>query len=593
MPRISEEVIKQIIDKTDIVDVVSEKVTLKRQGKSYFGLCPFHNEKTPSFSVEPEKKIYKCFSCGEAGNAITFKQKLDNLTYVDAVKELAYKANVNFDFTEYTKEDPNQRLYDINQQALNFYKFYLKSTKTGELALEYLKARGITEDIINDFNIGLAPDEFDILYKTLTEKGTLVTDLHDLGLVKKSKNDNFYDLFRERIIFPIKNHKNNVVGFSGRTYHNLEDKDQPKYINSPQTKIFTKSNVLYNMDNAIAHIKKTNRVVLYEGFMDVIASHKAFIKEAVASMGTALTKEHVEIIKRYTNNVIICYDGDKAGIEAAYRAMILLEARQIDVRVVILRDNLDPDDFIQKYSIEALQYEINENNLDKIDFKYLYLKKTVDFQKTMEIERFKKEVFDLIKKDDNSVIEKHLRMLSTDTSISIEALRQDFTQYTKRFTARPKRETIKKFEIEDKYVKADRNLLKYFIEDYKYLKRFNHEFKPPLMININSDNFIIRSEIELIYQMNRRDHGEFFIELEALRERLNPKQNSIIDKALMFDTFSLEEFEDYINVIHKYNQLSGLRKQKLNMKNAENETEKLKIAQEYQKRIMEVKHGQR
>ena len=198
MAKISDAVISEILSKTDIVDLISEKVSLSKKGKSYFGLCPFHNEKTPSFSVEPERKIFNCFSCGEKGNAIGFLQKTENLSFVEAVENLADRANVSIDFSKYKKDNPNKKLLEINQAASDFYKLYLNSTKHGVVAKEYLKNRGISDEVIDKFDIGLSPNDFDLLYKTLTEKGNLVSDLHDLGLVKQGKEENFYDLFRER-----------------------------------------------------------------------------------------------------------------------------------------------------------------------------------------------------------------------------------------------------------------------------------------------------------------------------------------------------------------------------------------------------------
>ena len=302
MPRISEETIQEILEKTDIVDVIGETVTLSKQGKSYFGLCPFHSEKTASASAAPERKNYNCFSCGEKGNAITFLQKTGNLSFVEAVEELAYRANMNLDFTAFKQENPYSRLYTINQDALNFYKLYLSNTKQGQTAKEYLHNRGLSNDILQEFELGLAPNEYSLLTKTLTAKGTLVSDLYDFGLVKQSQNDSFYDLFRERIIFPIHDEHGNVVAFSGRTY--LEGDTSAKYINSPQTKLFTKSNIVYNLHKAINEIKKTNRVVLFEGYMDVIAAYRANVKDAVASMGTSLTKEQVKKMVLVKNMIL-------------------------------------------------------------------------------------------------------------------------------------------------------------------------------------------------------------------------------------------------------------------------------------------------
>lgn len=593
MQKISQEIIDEVIQKTDIVDLVSEKVNLTRKGKSYFGLCPFHSEKTASFSVEPEKKIYKCFSCGESGTAITFKQKTSNMSFVQAIEDLANKANMNLDLSGFQKANPNKRLFDINKEAENFYQFYLSNTKQGQEAMEYLNKRGISSEIIKAFNIGLSPNEYNKLYKTLEKDDVLVTDLAEIGLVKKSKNDTFYDLFRERIIFPIHNENGLVAGFSGRLYL-TSDKEQPKYVNSPQTVLFTKSNILYNLDKAINEIKRNNRVILYEGFMDVIASYKAGIKEAIASMGTALTKEQVGLIKRYTNKVVICYDGDSAGIEAANRAITLLEARQIDVRVVILKDGLDPDDYIVKYSIEDFQNEINKNQIDKFEFKYIYTKISVDFTKMLEIEKFKKSVFDLIKNSSNTIIETYILKLSKDINVSNESVRQDFSQYTRKTLAPQSNRGTKQLVIEDKYVKAERLIIKYFMKEYKYLNRFNKDFKEVFFINKTTRG--IKQKIENIYYdklINIDNIEDYVFETDLLYNSLNEEEKEVYNKYLTDRNYITKEFEDYIDVIHKYIQKDLLKRQKAKISLAETPEERLRLGKEYHKKIAEVNHGKK
>ena len=480
MPRVSDALIEEVLQKTDLVDLVGEKVTLSKQGKSYFGLCPFHHEKTPSFSVEPERGIYNCFSCGEKGNAITFKQKTENLSFMEALEDLAIRAHIDFNFTAYKKENPNKKYYEINADAKNFYKLYLTNTKQGQVAKEYLKQRGITDDIIQFFDLGLAPNEFDLLHKTLTSKGILVTDLYDLGLVKEGSNDRFYDLFRERIIFPIHNEKGNVVAFSGRTY--IEGDSSAKYINSPQTKVFTKSNILYNLHNAINEIKRIDRITLFEGYMDVFAAHRAGIFDGVASMGTSLTREQVRIIKSHTNNVTICYDGDPAGKEATVRAIKLLEAENMSIKVVTLPDRMDPDDYITKHGANALKEYVNNQWQDTFEYQYSSNKEHLDFTKMLDLERFKKTVFDMISNSSNAVIEKYITELSKDTNISVDSIKQDFNQYAKKDVTQDRRQYTQKVEIESKYVFAERRLLNYFLLDSMYLQKYRQELGPVFFV---------------------------------------------------------------------------------------------------------------
>lgn len=591
MARISEEVVNEVLQKTDLVDLVSEKVTLSKQGKSYFGLCPFHSEKTPSFSVEPEKKIYTCFSCGEKGNAITFKQKTDNMTFVDAVEELADRADIQIDFSEYKRENPNKKYYEINNDAKGFYKLFLSNTVQGKDAVNYLKDRHITQEIIDAFDIGLAPTGFDLLYKTLSEKGYLVSDMFDLGLVKKSKNDNFYDLFRERIIFPIHDVSGNVVAFSGRVYK--EGDENAKYINSPQTVVFTKSNVLYNLHHALNEIKRTKRVVLFEGYMDVIAAYRAGIKDSVASMGTSLTRDQVRLIKRYANEVTICYDGDSAGVEAASRALELLHAEKINVKIVILPNNLDPDDYINKYSEKALNEYINQKWYSSIRFLYMKHKSAVDFTKMLDIEQFKKAIFNLIKGEPRTTIEVFLKEIADDSKLSIESVKQDFEQYTKKTVSVRRSNQSQKIPIMSKYEIAERRLINYFLEDKKYLMEYNKEIGEDFFIDSNVRD--LKHVIEDNMYYGYRQDGSVHVDVALFLDKLSEEQLHFYDEHIKSKMVELSdaEFHDLIEAMNEYKIILQSKDDEERMKKAETLEEKIAIAKRRDQKLKEVKHGQR
>jgi DNA primase len=576
MPRISEDTIKNVLANTDIIDVIGEQVALSKQGKSYFGLCPFHSEKTPSFSVEPEKKFYHCFSCGEKGNAITFLQKTKNLSFVEAIEELAFRANMQLDFTQYKTEDPNKRLFEINQDALNFYTMYLSNTKQGLIAQEYLTKRGIDQEIISQFELGLAPSEYDLLTKTLTSKGILVSDLYDLGLSKQSQNEQFYDLFRDRIIIPIRDERNRVVAFSGRVYKEIDN--SAKYINSPQTKIFTKSNVLFNMQNAIPAIQANKRVILFEGYMDVIAAYRAGLKESVASMGTSLTREQVHKIKQYTNHLTICYDGDPAGIEATSRAINLCQAEQLEVKLVILPDRMDPDDYIQSYGADALKDFINQKWMDAIEFTYVKNNMDIDFTKMLDIERFKKTVFDLIKNTSNTIIESYIKRLAEDTNISTESIRQDFQQYTKRHISNISKRTSQKVPIDTKYVVAERKILNYFLQDYKYVEDFNSEFQGMFYItDIARD---IRIIIEDLYFLQPEDNRKE-ISIEEFESQLTNHQKAYYESKVKYKKLDLDdrEYLDFKDVLNDYLRMIQIEKWNEEIAIAPTVQEKIKLAE--------------
>ncbi len=587
MARIDQTKIQEILSKTDILDVIGEQVALSKKGKSYFGLCPFHEENTPSFSVEPTRKIYNCFSCGEKGNAITFLQKTKNMHYVDAVKNLAERANVTLDIDTSQYVNPHQTLYTINQEAKQFYQFYLSSTKSGNDAKQYLASRGITEDVITTFQLGLAPNEYDLLTKTLVGKDFLEADLMDLGLTKEGKNDRFYDLFRKRIIFPIIDDKQRVLAFSGRLYQGEEN--QPKYINSPQTKIFTKSQVLYNLNNAISAIKRHNRVILLEGYMDVIALYRVGINEAVASMGTSLTQEQVKLLKRYTNNVTICYDGDSAGLDATERAIRLLEAQDMSVKVALLEEGLDPDDYIKVHSKEALTNVINNDWIDPTEFRYERYRTHTDFTKMLEIEKFKKDVFNLIKTLPHTTIDAYLERLSDDAELKLESIKQDFTQYTKRQVSPSQRQRRNDIPIDSKYEIAERKLINYFIADVKYLNRFQHDLDDMLYINQVSRD--IRHAIEDLYYFSD-DEDYTTITQEELYHALEPHQISYYENKIAYkdELLSEDEFFDFIDTLKEYEIKRRIEDYNIKIKEALTNEEKIKLAKARQK-LKEDLHG--
>lgn len=577
MPRLSDEFINEVLNQTDIIDVVSEKVALSKKGKSYFGLCPFHHEKTPSFSVEPERKIYNCFSCGEKGNAITFLQKTNNISFIEAVEDLAIKANIEMDFSDYKRENPNSALFEITESTNIFYKLYLNSTKSGLEAKKYLENRNINSAVIKYFELGLAPNEFDLLHKTLTQKGYLVSDLFDLGLVKKSQNDNFYDLFRDRIIFPIKDENGNTVAYSGRTYK--ETDESAKYINSPQTKIFTKSKILYNLHNAINHIQKNDRVLLFEGQMDVVAAYRGKLLESVASMGTSLTKDQIKLIKRYTNNVYICYDGDDAGIAASGRALKMFEEERMNVKLVILPDKLDPDDYINKYGENSLKEYIDNHWVDSLEFNYKLQNLNINFDKMLDIEHFKKSIFDIIKDSSNTIIESYLNRLAEDTKISVESIRQDFNQYTKRNLRNVSNLRRPKVEIYDKYQYAERRLLNYFLEDKKYLFNFNQEFGA--VFHIKEDTRQLKDIIEDLYLDNdTKDLETAEIKKSFIEKLTEAQKNFFISYCVNKDLEILpKEYEDFIDALNDYQEFLVVDHISKQINNAPTTAEKIKFAE--------------
>lgn len=363
MPIYSSEVIEEVVSRNDIVDVISGYIKLKKSGSSYVGLCPFHNEKSPSFSVSGTKQMYHCFGCGVGGNVITFVMEYENYTFPEAVKMLADRAGIALPVMEYSGEDRRERdiktkLLEINKIAATFYYHQLKSP-AGQSGLDYLKKRQLSDKTINTFGLGYAPQLTGDLYRMLKEKGYDDELLKESGLFTYEKG--IREKFWNRVIFPIMDINNKVIGFGGRVMGD----GKPKYLNSPETKLFDKSKNLYGLN--VARSSRKNNLIICEGYMDVISMHQAGFNQAVASLGTALTHGHARLMKRYTDNVLITYDSDEAGVKAALRAIPILKEAGLSTKVINMRPYKDPDEFIKALGTEAFQERI-----DKAENSFMY-----------------------------------------------------------------------------------------------------------------------------------------------------------------------------------------------------------------------------
>ncbi len=429
MALIPNHIVERVIKENDILQVVSSYVKLNKQGKNYFGLCPFHSEKTPSFSVSTEKQIFHCFSCGEGGNVAQFISKIENISFIDSIRKLASNINLNIDeYFDYNKSVEQTKYYKINQFVCDFYQFALLNTKEGKEALKYLENRHITLDTIKQFKIGLAPDSVDTLYQALKSNDYSELSMLELGHVIKY-NNKFYDKFKNRIMFPITNEHGNIVGFSGRLYLD-KNKDEPKYMNTQETPIFKKAKILYNLYHAKKMIRQNKRVFLFEGFMDVIASYRSGIYESVAAMGTSLTNEHVQILKKFTPHVILCYDADNPGIEATKKAIQLLHKHHLKISVVHLPNGLDPDDYVNQYGEDKYSEYIDENIKSYKEYMYELYHSNININHIESIDDFKKKVFRLITEATPTERELFLNKLSNDINVSIKTLQYDYNNYT-------------------------------------------------------------------------------------------------------------------------------------------------------------------
>ncbi|HNF49625.1 MAG TPA: DNA primase [Chitinophagales bacterium] len=370
---ITRDTIQRIYDTVQIEDVVRDFVPLKKVGSIFKACCPFHQEKTPSFAVNPNKNIYKCFGCGKGGDSVNFVMEHEKMTFPEALRYLAQKYNIQVEETfsenENNKEvqDDRESLLIVLNYATQFFKLQLFETEDGKsIGLPYFKERGFTENTINEFQLGYAIDSFDNLYKDAVSKGYNKDLLLKAGLIKE-KNEKYYDFFRDRVMFPIHNVSGKTIAFGGRILKKAEN--QPKYINTPETDVYHKSQIVYGIFQAKAEIRKHDVCFLVEGYTDVISLHQAGIKNVVASSGTALTKEQVLLIKRFSENMVILYDGDAAGVKAALRGLDIVLEQGMNVKIVLLPDNEDPDSFVKHRGADETLRFIETHQQDFIFFK--------------------------------------------------------------------------------------------------------------------------------------------------------------------------------------------------------------------------------
>ena len=364
--RYSDDIIEEVRMKNDIVDVVSQYVKLNRRGSTYFGLCPFHNEKTPSFSVTPSKQMYYCFGCGAGGNVFNFVMEYENYTFGEALQHLAERAGVELPKIEYSgearkKAEEKTALLEINKLAAGYFYYQLRR-ENGKQAYEYLTGRGLSQETIKKFGLGYSDKYSDDLYKYLKSKNYSDELLRESGLFNVDERHGMYDKFWNRVIFPIMDVNNRVIGFGGRVMGD----GKPKYLNSPETKIFDKSRNLYGLN--VARTTRKNYLILCEGYMDVISMHQAGFTNAVASLGTALTSGHASLLKRYTHEVLLLYDSDEAGVRAALRAIPILREAGVTSKVVNLKPHKDPDEFIKALGPDEFEKRL-EQAMDSFMFR--------------------------------------------------------------------------------------------------------------------------------------------------------------------------------------------------------------------------------
>ncbi len=433
--------IDELVARNPIEDVVGQYVTLRRSGANMFGLCPFHGEKTASFSVAPDKGIYYCFGCHKGGGVVNFMMELEGLSYPDAVRSLAKRVGMEVPEDEQyqSRYRAQERLWALHKEAARFFHSQLYAP-VGKAALEYALGRGMSRGILTTFGVGYAPDTWDSLVKAMKEKGYTEQELIDSGLVTQSqKNKNIFDRFRDRLMFPIIDVRGNVIGFGGRTLK--KDADVAKYLNSPETAIFNKRKNLFGLN--LAKKSKENSLILVEGNIDVVALHQYGFDNAVASLGTSLTEEQAALMTRYAEQIILLYDSDKAGQNATARAIPILEKAGLQVRVLHVQDAKDPDEFLKKFGADRFRLLLSES-ANRVEYQLSAIRSKYDLRIDDQKIRFVHEAAELICTLDSSVKrEVYGGRVAEAAGISAEAMKLELNKAFKRRVAREKKQQEK------------------------------------------------------------------------------------------------------------------------------------------------------
>ncbi|MDI7015771.1 DNA primase [Enterococcus faecalis] len=438
--RIPQEVIEEVRHRTNIVDIIGQYVQLKKSGKNYMGLCPFHEERSPSFSVAEDKQIFHCFGCGKGGTVFNFLQEIEGISFPESVKRVAdlEHLSVDFDWSEPrevadTPENQQRRsLLQLHSKAAELYHHILVNTKIGEPALNYLLERGLTQELIETFQIGFAPQKRDFLSQVFKNEQLDETLFEPSGLFVQRDNGTFLDRFYQRIMFPINDPQGNVIAFSGRLLKTADfpGDEMPKYLNSPETTLFNKRETLFNFDRARKEIRKENTVLLFEGFMDVIAAWQSGVKSGVASMGTSLTNEQIRRLERVAKEVVICYDGDNAGVQATNRAIQLLqENSHFDLSIVSIPEKLDPDEYVRKYGAEAFQNLANHGRETVFSFKMNYHRLARNMNNEKEQLDYVNELLrELTNVQSPLERDRYLNQIAQEFQLSVHSLEEQFNQ---------------------------------------------------------------------------------------------------------------------------------------------------------------------
>lgn len=538
MNKIPYDTILDIQRKVNIVDVINRYLPIEKKGKNYFAICPFHDDHNPSMSISSEKQIYTCFVCGASGNVFNFVQNYEKISFTEAVNKVANTLGINLNISDNISKPTqthNDKYYNMFDIANKYYQNNIK-TVYGKKAIEYLNKRNITDDIIKEFEIGLSLNDNNVS-KLLKTKNYTDDELTNIGLC--GKKDNFlYDIFRNRIMFPLHDTLGKVVGFSGRIYNN---EPENKYVNSKESIIFKKGKMLYNYERAFNYSREKKQIIVVEGFMDVIRLYTIGIKNVVATMGTAITKEHADLIRKLSKNVILCFDGDKAGEKATKSALEELEKIGLSPKIIRLEDNLDPDDYILKKGEASFNNHL-KNAMSSLQFKLEINKNETDFNDYKDISNYITNISkELEKIDDNIVYELTVKKISKETGVDIDTINSLVNKI-------PKKETViidkPKSLTKDKYEKAEEFLIYYMLRNPDVILMYKNK------VAYLDNRLLSKIAIEILefYEKNRYINiTDFTLYLEYKSELINEVLK--IDSYDIPETVSTDVIDDYIKTI--------------------------------------------
>lgn len=581
MEKIPYETISDIQKRVNIVDVISKYLPITKRGKNYFAICPFHDDHNPSMSISEEKQIYTCFVCGASGNVFTFVQKYEKISFTSAVKKVASFIGINIDIKDdYKAKDDNLIKYDKYYNMFSLAtKLYQNNIRTvyGKEAKKYLHNRSIDDDIIKEFNIGLSLNDNE-LSKLLESKGYMKEDTVDIGLC--GIKDNYtYDIFRGRIMFPLEDSDGKVIGFSGRIYNTSSDN---KYVNSKESVIFKKGNLLYNYKRASEYAREKDYVIVVEGFMDVIRLYTIGIKNVVATMGTAITSYHAKLIRRLSKNIILCFDGDKAGAKATKSALKELEKIDLVPKIIRLEDDLDPDDYIIKKGKESFITHLN-NPMTSLAFKLESDKKDIDFNDYNDISKYISSIASELEKiDDKVVLELTLKKVSKETNVDVETIRsliKNNIKEEKKIIDKPRMLRKNKYEKAEEYLVyymlRDTNVIDIYINKISYLSnkvlgrivnKILEFYDKKHYINVTDFTLYLEDDTELINEVLRIDSYDIpsLVNNSVIDDYINTIDDGIIKREIIKTKESIKTEGDIAKKIILLDKLQKLKKKEYN-----------------------------